>query len=328
MLLSVIVPMYRVAAYLRPCLNSACALPVDEAEILCVDDASDDESAAIAQAYAARYPHARVLRHAKNLGLSAARNTGIAAAQGDYLLFLDGDDVLLPDAALSLARQAQAERLDVLQGAWRSFEHATGRDLPRPRLPEPTEVLPGDACLAAQCRAGAFEPMTVIRLYRRMFLRAHNLRMVPGLRFEDELFSGPALLLAERARVTDVLFYRYRRRPGSIMDGFARDADWCGHQWRVAQALTALAARPRLTPGQAALRRRAAAIALSIPKNIAAYGLKGAVRQQALAFTGAHKKSIARMAMAAGSPGLWAQGAALLCSLKGFLWVYGALRRL
>lgn len=97
--LSLIVPVYNVAATITPCMVSALSqLPVD-CEILCVDDGSTDDSVARIVAVAQQYPaQAKRLRHLaqSNQGLSVARNTGIAAARGRYIGLLDSDDVLRP----------------------------------------------------------------------------------------------------------------------------------------------------------------------------------------------------------------------------------------
>lgn len=331
--LSVIVPCYRVAAYLPACLDSACALPAERAEILCVNDASPDESGTILAEYAARYPHLRVLTHAENRGLSAARNTGLDQARGEYVLFLDSDDLLCADAALRLAGQARQNRLDILQAAYMLFADAPdpadfARELPAPPMARATGVLAGDACLAELCARGTFEPMTVIRLYHRAFLEEHALRMTEGFLFEDELFTAPAFLRAQRTQVSEELLYRYRQRAGGIMGGFAASADWCAHYLRIAGRLTALCRADAPTPGQRALRKRAASIALSIPKNIEAYGLSGTVRDEAIGFARAHVKEIANLALRCGRAALAAQGALLWLSPAGFMRVYGLARRL
>ena len=325
--LSVIIPCYRVAAYLPACLDSACALPPESTEILCVNDASPDACGEILAAYAARYPHLLVLTHTENCGLSAARNTGLREAQGEYLLFLDGDDLLCADAAMQLVHQAQQSRLDILQAAYALFADGSNRELPTPPIAKPSAVMSGDASLARQCAQRTFEPMAVIRLYRRAFLRENRLEMAEGFLFEDELFTAPAFLLAQRVQVSDALLYRYRQRAGGIMGGFAASAGWCAHYLRIVERLTALCAGDPPTPGQRALRRRAAAIALSIPKNIVAHNLAGEVRREALCFMRERVPEIAGCAMGGGSAALWAQGALLRVWPGAFMRAYAVLRR-
>ena len=324
--LSIIIPCYRVAAYLPACLDSACALPADGVEILCVNDASPDKCGEILAGYAGRHPHVRVLTHGENRGLSAARNTGLDAACGEYVLFLDSDDLLCADEAMELVGQARQNRLDILQAAYMLFEDGTDQELPAPPMARPTEVITGDACLAGQCAQGAFEPMTVIRLYRRGFLRENGLRMAEGFLFEDELFTAPAFLRAERVQVSDALLYRYRRHGGGIMGGFAASAGWCGHYLRIVERLVAMCEGDPPTPGQRGLRGRAGAIALSIPKNVVAYGLAGDVRREALCFLRTHVKEIASYAMRSGLMVLWVQGVLLRISPAMFMRMYALLR--
>ena len=83
------VPAYNAAAYIDDCLHSILAQRgAFRLEVICVDDGSDDDTAALAGAH----PGVHVLRQA-NAGPSAARNRGIAAASGEFVAFLDSDDL-------------------------------------------------------------------------------------------------------------------------------------------------------------------------------------------------------------------------------------------
>jgi glycosyltransferase involved in cell wall biosynthesis len=96
---SVIIPCYNGAAFLRETVDSALRQTIPPLDVIVVDDGSTDDSAAIAESYG---PLVRVIRQ-RNQGESVARNVGIAAARGDYLMFLDADDLLAPDALQKLA---------------------------------------------------------------------------------------------------------------------------------------------------------------------------------------------------------------------------------
>ena len=113
MQLSVVIPFYQVEKYIGACLDALTALPAEESEILLVDDCGRDGSAAIAAAYCAAHPNARVIRRAQNGGLSAARNTGLDAARGEYVYFLDSDDVPRAEALWRLTQAAREKRLDM-----------------------------------------------------------------------------------------------------------------------------------------------------------------------------------------------------------------------
>lgn len=98
MIVSVIIPVYKVEKYIRLCIQSVLDQDCKGFNIECiiVDDASPDKSMDIVQELIDEYQGNTisfiVLRHDVNRGLSAARNTGIKAATGDYLFFIDSDD--------------------------------------------------------------------------------------------------------------------------------------------------------------------------------------------------------------------------------------------
>ncbi|MFY1686341.1 glycosyltransferase family 2 protein [Plantactinospora sp. WMMB782] len=96
---SVVIPSYRSAKTLAACLDAVYAQSHAPLEVIVVDDASSDDSAAIAR----RYP-CRLIVAPVNRGVSAARNTGAAASRGDVLFFVDSDIALAPDALRSALR--------------------------------------------------------------------------------------------------------------------------------------------------------------------------------------------------------------------------------
>ncbi|QYC43259.1 Putative glycosyltransferase EpsH [Nonomuraea coxensis DSM 45129] len=93
---SLIVPCYNAARTLRLCLESVLAQTRVPDEIVVVDDASSDGSAALAEELGCR-----VVRLPDNRGVSAARNAGVAATSGEVIFFLDSDVALRPDAVAS-----------------------------------------------------------------------------------------------------------------------------------------------------------------------------------------------------------------------------------
>lgn len=66
-------------------------------EIICVDDASTDNSHEILLEYAAMDSRFQILRNGHNGGLSYTRNVGLEKARGKYVYFLDADDAIVPD---------------------------------------------------------------------------------------------------------------------------------------------------------------------------------------------------------------------------------------
>ena len=87
-LISVIVPVYNVEAYLPKCLESIIDQTYKRLEIILVDDGSTDNSGYICDSYARKDSRVIVI-HQSNFGVSAARNEGIKIATGDYICFVD-----------------------------------------------------------------------------------------------------------------------------------------------------------------------------------------------------------------------------------------------
>lgn len=95
-LVSVIVPIYNVEAYLERCVDSIINQTYKNLEIILVDDGSPDRCGEICDEYASKDSRIVVI-HKENGGLSDARNAGIEKAQGEYLSFVDSDDWIEPN---------------------------------------------------------------------------------------------------------------------------------------------------------------------------------------------------------------------------------------
>jgi glycosyltransferase involved in cell wall biosynthesis len=91
-LVSVIIPVYNGARFLRAALESVLAQTYRNFEVIVVDDGSVDDSGVIAQSF----PEVRYI-HQTNQGVAAARNHAIEVARGEYFAFLDQDDLWTAD---------------------------------------------------------------------------------------------------------------------------------------------------------------------------------------------------------------------------------------
>lgn len=96
MLISIIVPVYKVEAYIERFILSVIEQTSGSFELILVDDCSPDQSIALAEQMLCECVDIayRVVKRPQNGGLSAARNSGIEVAKGDYLYFADSDDEL------------------------------------------------------------------------------------------------------------------------------------------------------------------------------------------------------------------------------------------
>lgn len=108
---SFIVPVYKVEAYIRQCVDSILSQTLKDIEVILVDDGSPDGCPAICDEYAALDPRVTVL-HKPNGGVSDARNHGIERASGEWLYFVDSDDWIEEDAAEKLYEDAVRMKVD------------------------------------------------------------------------------------------------------------------------------------------------------------------------------------------------------------------------
>ncbi|MDU0303948.1 bifunctional glycosyltransferase family 2 protein/CDP-glycerol:glycerophosphate glycerophosphotransferase [Streptomyces sp. PAL114] len=219
---SVIVPVYKVQAYLHACLDSVLGQSYRDIEVIAVDDRSPDGCGEILDAYAVRDERLRVLHLEENVGLGRARNAAMPHATGDYLFFLDSDDTLTPGALRALAdRLDETGDPDVLV-----FDYArtywwggTRRNVLSHVLTEAA----GSTFTAAE-RPGILELLMVVwnKVYRRDFVEREGFTFPPGY-YEDTPWTFPVLLSAERIATLDriCLYYRQRRQ-GNILSTTSR----------------------------------------------------------------------------------------------------------
>lgn len=115
---SVVIPCYNGAKYLRETLDSVLAQTYQVLEVLVIDDGSTDDSAAIAESYG---PPIRMIRQ-PNQGESIARNRGIEEAKGDWIAFLDADDLWLPSKIEQQIRFLEEnDEVLCIHTAWKRF---------------------------------------------------------------------------------------------------------------------------------------------------------------------------------------------------------------
>jgi len=160
-LVSVIIPCYNQAHFLREAIESVLSQIYQNFEIVVIDDGSTDETPNIA----GQYPQVRYIKQT-NQGLAAARNAGLQASRGRYLVFLDADDRLLPNA-LRAGLQCFEEHPDCafVSGGYRRIDKAgVGIDEPTPARIEKDHYL-------AFLR-GNYVGMHGTVLYQRQFLTA------------------------------------------------------------------------------------------------------------------------------------------------------------
>ncbi len=112
---SIVIPIYNVASWINRCLDSALSQTLQDIEIVCVDDYSQDGSRQILKEYAAKDNRVIAIFNETNLGTSQTRKNGVGATTGDYIMFLDGDDELVPEACEVALHAIEEYKTDMVQ---------------------------------------------------------------------------------------------------------------------------------------------------------------------------------------------------------------------
>ncbi|MFC4500333.1 MULTISPECIES: bifunctional glycosyltransferase/CDP-glycerol:glycerophosphate glycerophosphotransferase [Streptomyces] len=208
---SVIVPAYKVQAYLHECLESVLSQSFTDLELIAVDDRSPDACGEIIDEFTARDTRVRAVHLPENVGPGRARNAGIERATGDYLLFLDSDDTLAPEALRAIAdRLKETGEPDVLVYDYaRTFwDGRTERDKVAARLTEQ-----GPAPFRLEDRPELLRVLMVAwnKACRREFVQREGLTFPPG-HYEDTPWTYPMLMAADSIATLDRVCVHYRRR--------------------------------------------------------------------------------------------------------------------
>lgn len=213
-LLSVVVPAFGVENWIGDCLSSVIHQPLRDLEVVVVNDATHDRSAAVAREFARADKRVRVIDHRINRGLGAARNTGLAVARGKYVTFPDSDDVIAPNAYGRLVASLERSGSDFATGAAEEFGGPTRK---RYWTTQGIEFVRGFEHTTLAANPGLIADHTAwTKVFVRSFLTAHDLRWPEDTKCEDVVHSVRAYCQARSVDVLPETVYFYRRRPGSI----------------------------------------------------------------------------------------------------------------
>lgn len=206
--ISMIVPVYRAAAYLEAGVRALLSQTFADFEVILIDDGSPDECPALCDALAAQDERVRVI-HQENSGAGAARNAGIAAARGAYLMFPDADDVCDAAFAQTMLDAAASCEADVVVCGYQSFDETGDRE----RVSLPAGVYSGEERVHEFFTS--YFPLGVAgyawnKLFARRLFAEDGVRFPAMRRYEDGVFTLAAFSRAQCVCVVPDVLYRYR----------------------------------------------------------------------------------------------------------------------
>lgn len=208
--LSIIVPVYNVEKYVRPCLESILRQGLDEKryEIIMVNDGCTDHSMETIADIIEAHSNISVINQ-ENLSLSVARNNGIAKAKGEYILMPDSDDLLIDNSLPVLLEKALETKADLVVADFlimNDKEIASTKDILQvePVFKEKSgEELFLEDLNPHQCYIWR-------TLFRKGFLNEHKISFVPGVCYQDVPFAHECYIKAKKCLRTHWLLNIYR----------------------------------------------------------------------------------------------------------------------
>ena len=216
-LISIIVPVYNVRAYLAEALDSVLLQSYRNLEIIVIDDGSTDGSGEICDEYAARDARIVVV-HQENRGLSGARNVGLDRMTGEALAFLDPDDAYQTTYVEEMLSAMVREDADLIISQY--TVHSTvgrlagqGNKRPEPSLEQGSYDRIGALQALAENRINC---SVWNKLYRRELWQ--EIRFPEGHVYEDVDVTYKILNQCRTVFVLNRPVYLHRKRPGSITD--------------------------------------------------------------------------------------------------------------
>lgn len=234
---SVIIPAYNTETYIARAIASALDQTLHNIEVIVVDDASTDGTAAVARGFQDK--RVRVFVNKQNMGAAGARNRALQEAQGNWIAVLDSDDWYAPERLERLLQIAQAEQADMV--ADDLYYVRDGSETPLSTLIQGsgyaiTEICRVDPVFFVETdvygqqglHLGLSKP-----LMRRRFLMEHGIEYDPSLRLgQDFWLYMNCLINGARYFLVPEPYYYYRFRPNSLvkqskiarLDGYCRAA--------------------------------------------------------------------------------------------------------
>lgn len=211
-LVSIVVPIYNVEAYLKRCVDSLLLQTYKNIEIILVDDGGQDNSGAICDEYAKRDERIKVI-HKPNGGLSDARNKGIDIANGEYIAFVDSDDYISNDFIEVLYEICEREKCDIAQC---KFEKVYGDSFVEERRNGSITLRNNIEQLEFSFGNDDVESIVVWnKLYKTNLF--NNLRFPFGKINEDEFTTYKLFYKANKIVTVNLAMYGYFMSENSIM---------------------------------------------------------------------------------------------------------------
>lgn len=211
---SIIVPIYNVEKYLRPCLDSLTGQTYENLEILLIENGSTDAGPSICREYAQNDERIRIFVMENN-GPGGARNLGLQEATGEYVLFVDGDDFIEKNTCSILAKVLEERNYPDILMADAVYALPDGTTKPKRNAAVWCEKEDGPSFWVENQKRRAMPSSLVVHICKNSFLQRNTFRFPEGRYHEDTYWTFQIYLKAGRVSFLEYPFYYHVMRPGS-----------------------------------------------------------------------------------------------------------------
>ena len=211
--LSVIVPVYNSARYIKTCVESILLQSYPVTEVLLVDDGSEDDSLSVCEDLKNSHSNISLIKNT-HLGVAKARNIGIENAKGEFIGFVDADDIVDPHMYEKLINALEDQSADMAICNIVSMDESLTEEISRTEMEEQTlkgkETLPYLDSFYGWCYVSPCN-----KVYKKSVFS--NVKYPEGKIHEDEYAAHRIFLNCSCVSVISDSLYKYRQHDLSIM---------------------------------------------------------------------------------------------------------------
>lgn len=211
-LFTIIIPAYNAEKYIQACLDSLIDQDIENYEIIVVNDGSTDSTGKILDDYEKKHNFIKII-HKENSGVSDARNAALDKAQGEYILFADADDTV-NKVFKDLGDIIKTKASDIYTLKARLITRR--KEIVLENYLEPDTYYDSKDLLIQFIKNKVVFDVVWLYCFKRSLLEKHNFRFISGRLHEDSEFIPKVLLGGDKIYSTDIVYYNYYIRTGSI----------------------------------------------------------------------------------------------------------------
>ena len=228
-IVSIIMPVKNTELFIRQCINSILNQTLQNFELICVDDGSDDSTPEILDGYQSRYPDKIRVIHNKASNAGVCRNIGMRYAHGKYLLFLDSDDTFKNTMLEKAVRALDESWADVLIFGGNVYNNKTKQYYKAEWL------LRWEFVISKQFKPTDISnylfqittPNPWNKMYRSNYIWDNNIQFQSNMRANDVFFTYYALANAKKITVLNEQLVNWRTNNPHSLQGSNSQTPTC-----------------------------------------------------------------------------------------------------